>query len=75
MFYLSFVVRPPLLQFIAAVALGVLREYPLTEEDANRLIMAARAHWFDDDEPQGDADAATAEGVAAEAAAVPDPMS
>jgi N utilization substance protein A len=32
---------------------GVLREYALTEEEANRLIMAARAHWFDDDDAEG----------------------
>ena len=54
---------------------GVLREYDLTEDEANRLIMAARAHWFDDEDQGGEADDATAEGVGAEAAAAPDPMS
>jgi transcription termination/antitermination protein NusA len=29
---------------------GVLREFGLTEEQANTIIMAARAHWFDDEE-------------------------
>ena len=27
---------------------GILREFSLTEEAANSIIMAARAHWFDD---------------------------
>ena len=27
---------------------GILREFSLTEEEANSIIMAARAHWFDD---------------------------
>ena len=30
---------------------GVLGEYGLTEEQGNEIIMAARAHWFDDEEP------------------------
>jgi len=30
---------------------GVLREFGLSGEEANALIMAARAHWFDDEEP------------------------
>jgi N utilization substance protein A len=25
---------------------GLLRSFPLTEQDANSIIMAARAHWF-----------------------------
>ena len=29
---------------------GLLREYQLSEDDANRIIMEARAHWFDDEE-------------------------
>jgi len=28
---------------------GVLREFGLSETDANEIIMAARAHWFDDE--------------------------
>ena len=36
--------------------------------------MAARAHWFDDELDEGEAESATAEGVEAESAAVPDPM-
>jgi len=28
---------------------GLLREFGLSEEEANSLIMAARAHWFDDE--------------------------
>jgi N utilization substance protein A len=38
---------------------GVLGEYGLTEEQGNEIIMAARAHWFEDeDAPAGDAAAA-----------------
>ncbi|HET6538346.1 MAG TPA: transcription termination factor NusA [Sphingopyxis sp.] len=33
---------------------GVLGEYGLSDEQGNEIIMAARAHWFDD-EPAGDA--------------------
>ena len=36
---------------------GVLGEYGLTEEQGNEIIMAARAHWFDDEpgeEPAGE---------------------
>ena len=33
---------------------GVLGEYGLSEEQGNEIIMAARAHWFDD-EPEADA--------------------
>jgi N utilization substance protein A len=29
---------------------GILREFGLGEDDANAIIMAARAHWFDDEE-------------------------
>jgi N utilization substance protein A len=32
---------------------GVLGEYGLSEEQGNEIIMAARAHWFED-EPGGD---------------------
>ena len=28
---------------------GVLGEYGLSEEQGNEIIMAARAHWFDDE--------------------------
>jgi N utilization substance protein A len=35
---------------------GVLSDYNLTEEQGNEIIMAARAHWF---EEEGDADAVT----------------
>ena len=37
---------------------GVLGEYGLSDEQGNEIIMAARAHWFADEEP---ADAAGAE--------------
>jgi len=32
---------------------GVLREFGLSGEEANALVMAARAHWFDDEPPAG----------------------
>ena len=35
---------------------GVLKDFPLTEDDGNRIIMAARAHWFADEE-EGNASA------------------
>ena len=28
---------------------GLLKDFPLTEDDGNRIIMAARAHWFEDE--------------------------
>ena len=28
---------------------GILAEYGLSEEQGNEIIMAARAHWFEDD--------------------------
>jgi len=33
---------------------GVLGEYGLTEEQGNEIIMAARAHWFEDEPGAGD---------------------
>ena len=37
---------------------GVLGEYGLSEEQGNRIIMAARAHWFEDEEAPASAPAA-----------------
>jgi len=45
---------------------GVLGEYGLSEEQGNEIIMAARAHWFDDEESAEPADAAPEAGPAAE---------
>ena len=39
---------------------GVLGEYGLSEEQGNEIIMAARAHWFDD-EPDSSEEAADAD--------------
>ncbi|WP_422343315.1 transcription termination factor NusA [Parasphingorhabdus sp.] len=42
---------------------GVLAQYGLTEEQGNEIIMAARAHWFEDEEeaaPDAEAEAAPA---------------
>jgi N utilization substance protein A len=39
---------------------GILAEYSLTEEQGNEIIMAARAHWFEDEPaaaPSGEEDA------------------
>jgi len=44
---------------------GVLGEYGLTEEQGNEIIMAARAHWFED-EPEA--------AVAAEAGSAAEPQ-
>ncbi|MBY0303803.1 MAG: transcription termination factor NusA [Sphingomonas sp.] len=41
---------------------GVLAEYGLSEDQGNEIIMAARAHWFEDEETAPQADAAAAEG-------------
>ena len=30
---------------------GILADYGLSEEQGNEIIMAARAHWFEDEEP------------------------
>ncbi len=40
---------------------GVLADYGLTEEQGNEIIMAARAHWFEDEEPAKTEEAAGAE--------------
>ncbi|MDO9370166.1 MAG: transcription termination factor NusA [Sphingopyxis sp.] len=50
---------------------GVLGEYGLSEEQGNEIIMAARAHWFDDepaaDAPQAESAAEPQNGEAADA--------
>jgi transcription termination/antitermination protein NusA len=45
---------------------GVLGDYGLSEEQGNEIIMAARAHWFDD-EPEAGSAAAPQTGEAADA--------
>ncbi|TYC91867.1 transcription termination factor NusA [Novosphingobium sp. BW1] len=51
---------------------GVLGEYGLTEEQGNEIIMAARAHWFEDEEPvEADAEI-EAEADTADTAAAPE---
>jgi N utilization substance protein A len=39
---------------------GVLGEYGLSEEQGNEIIMAARAHWFEDEEPAAGSDSGEA---------------
>ena len=34
---------------------GILTDYSLTEEQGNEIIMAARAHWFEDEAPTEEA--------------------
>ena len=43
---------------------GILAEYGLDEDQANAIIMAARAHWFDDEEEPGAAEEAADEAAA-----------
>ena len=46
---------------------GVLGEYGLSEEQGNEIIMAARAHWFEDeDEAPAAADDSSKEDAAAD---------
>ena len=35
---------------------GLLRDYDLSLDQANEIIMAARAHWFDDEESPAEED-------------------
>ena len=51
---------------------GVLADYGLTEEQGNEIIMAARAHWFEDEAPEADADETTVEAASAEDIAAED---
>ncbi|MCG8691044.1 MAG: transcription termination factor NusA [Minwuiales bacterium] len=48
---------------------GILRAFQLGEDEANAIIMAARAHWFDDEEaaPEQETSEESAETVEAEA--------
>lgn len=46
---------------------GVLGEFGLSEEQGNEIIMAARAHWFEDEEAAAPAEAAPAVEEAADA--------
>ncbi|WP_144098483.1 transcription termination factor NusA [Croceicoccus sediminis] len=45
---------------------GVLGEFGLSEEQGNEIIMAARAHWFEDEEPAETAAPAAEEAADAE---------
>jgi N utilization substance protein A len=40
---------------------GILREFGIGEAEANAIIMAARAHWFDDEEEPSPTDAEAGE--------------
>jgi len=42
---------------------GILRDYDLTLDQANEIIMAARAHWFDDEDEAAEEEASEAEAV------------
>ena len=55
---------------------GVLREYGLSSEEAEAMIMAARAHWFDDEEmPEAEDDSAMETQAADGQGETADPMS
>ena len=41
----------------------ILRDYDLTLDQANEIIMAARAHWFDDEDEAAEEEASEAEAV------------
>ena len=43
---------------------GILADYSLTEEQGNEIIMAARAHWFEDEPAAAPAPAAEEDAVA-----------
>jgi N utilization substance protein A len=45
---------------------GILAEYALSEEQGNEIIMAARAHWFEDEDAAADTPAKTEEAADAE---------
>jgi N utilization substance protein A len=47
---------------------GVLGEYGLSEEQGNEIIMAARAHWFDDEPEAAAAEPQTGEAADADPA-------
>ena len=49
---------------------GILAEYGLDEDRANEIIMAARAHWFDDEEEPAGAGELAGESVEEPAATV-----
>jgi len=42
---------------------GILREFDIRLEDANEIVMSARAHWFDDEEGGTEEASATADGT------------
>jgi N utilization substance protein A len=48
---------------------GVLGEFGLSEEQGNEIIMAARAHWFEDEEGASAPDSEPAAAAPAEEAA------
>jgi N utilization substance protein A len=41
---------------------GILADYGLSEEQGNEIIMAARAHWFEDEAPTSEDDASASAG-------------
>ena len=42
---------------LVSKSIGVLKDFGISEEDGNRIIMAARAHWFEDETAGEDAPA------------------
>jgi len=51
---------------------GILAEYGLSDEQGNEIIMAARAHWFEDEAPEASADDVEADETPVEEASADD---
>ena len=51
---------------------GILAEYGLSDEQGNEIIMAARAHWFEDEAPEAEADDVVADETPVEEASADD---
>jgi len=51
---------------------GILAEYGLSDEQGNEIIMAARAHWFEDEAPEASADEVEADETSVEEASADD---
>ncbi len=50
---------------------GILRDYEIRLEDANEIVMAARSHWFEDEETEESEGAETSENAEASEEEIP----
>ena len=39
---------------LVSKTIGVLKDFGMSDDDGNRIIMAARAHWFEDEATAGE---------------------